>query len=69
VYSTFHVADDDLDVLNRRFPTDCSNQPMTPQEKALEFMLFDASACVLPDSERPRVFEPPPPAPPPPVVD
>ena len=52
-------------------PRDCANRPMTPQEKALEFMLFDASACVQPDTERPRVFEPPPPAPPPPppVVD
>ena len=75
VYSTFHVAEEDADGLfggfNRNFPGDCSKKPMTPQEKALEFMLFDASACVQPDTERPRVFEPPPPAPPPPppIVD
>jgi len=74
VFSTFHVAEEDtnpLAIFDRLFPRDCSNRPMTPQEKALEFMLFDASACVQPDTERPRVFEPPPPAPPPPppVVD
>jgi hypothetical protein len=74
VFSTFHVAEENLSLealLDPRFPRDCTNKPMTPQEKALEFMLFDASACVQPDTERPRVFEPPPPAPPPPppVVD
>jgi hypothetical protein len=68
VFSTFHVAqsEEDMTVGPDRFPVGCSNQPMTPQEKALEFMLFDASACVQPDSERPRVFQPPPPPPPPP---
>jgi hypothetical protein len=73
VYSNFHVAvetDDGslVDPLSGlyHFPQQCSNQPMTPQEKALEFMLFDASACILPDTEKPHVFVPPPPAPPPP---
>ena len=77
VYSNFHVAADDngslLDPSSGllHFPDHCSNKPMTPQEKALEFMLFDASACVLPDSEKPHVFQPPPtaPPPPPPVVE
>jgi hypothetical protein len=72
VFSQFHVAGEKaMPVINPMlsrgtFPTDCSNAPMTPQEKALEFMLFDASACILPDNERPTVFQPPPPAPPPP---
>jgi hypothetical protein len=63
VFSTFHVAEEGV---GATFPQYCPPTPMTPQEKALEFMLFDASACLSPDTERPRVFEPPPPAPPPP---
>jgi hypothetical protein len=63
VYSTFHVAAEGGAGL---FPRACNNDPMTPQEKALEFMLFDATACIMPDTDRPSVFEPPPPAPPPP---
>jgi hypothetical protein len=30
------------------FPAECDNNPMTPQEAVLEFMLFDLSACVQP---------------------
>ncbi len=30
------------------FPTECDNNPMTPQEAILEFMLFDLTACVQP---------------------
>ena len=60
--SPFLAGDDERGT----FPMDCSNEPMTPQEKALEFMLFDASACILPDTEKPQVFQPPPVAPPPP---
>jgi hypothetical protein len=76
VYSNFHVAAEDDTLVDpsaglEHFPGSCSNKPMTPQEKALEFMLFDASACILPDTEKPQVFQPPPlaPPPPPPVVE
>jgi hypothetical protein len=30
------------------FPAECDNNPMTPQEAILEFMLFDLTACVQP---------------------
>jgi hypothetical protein len=30
------------------FPTECSNGPMTPQEKLLEFLIFDLGGCVAP---------------------
>ena len=35
------------------FPLTCRNGDLTGQEKALEFMLFDLSACVSPDSWSP----------------
>jgi hypothetical protein len=71
VFSTFHVAEDGGQMGIDTFPGSCPDKPMTPQEKALEFMLFDASACILPDKDPPRVFEPPapPPPPPPPQVE
>jgi hypothetical protein len=69
VFSQFHVAASGvefpvLEPKNGTFPGICDDKPMSPQEKALEFMLFDASSCIQPDSEPPRVFQPPPPAPP-----
>jgi hypothetical protein len=45
LYSAFHVANAS-DNNDEVFPLHCSNSALTPQEKVLEFMLFDLSACV-----------------------
>ena len=34
-------------------PTDCAVHPLTPQEEALEFMLFDLSSCLVPIGQSP----------------
>jgi hypothetical protein len=46
LYSAFHVAGTNLDTSNSVFPEHCNNSALTPQEKILEFMIFDLSACV-----------------------
>jgi hypothetical protein len=48
LYSAFHVAGANLDTHNAVFPEECNTAPLTPQEKILEFMIFDLSSCLTP---------------------
>jgi hypothetical protein len=47
VYSNFHIANGSA---SGTFPAECSSAPLTPQEKVLEFMLFDLASCVQDDT-------------------
>jgi hypothetical protein len=53
VYSDLHVGGASMDNPSMSVPQECSTADLTPQEKALEFMLFDLSACVIPDNSMP----------------
>ncbi|HYV43878.1 MAG TPA: hypothetical protein VFA20_03410 [Myxococcaceae bacterium] len=57
VFSDFHVTATALigTGANHVFPHDCAGGAMTPQEKALVFMLFDVSSCVQNDNTAPQV--------------
>jgi len=46
LFSDFHVSD--ANAGGTTFPNECTAGPMTPQEKTLEFMLFDLASCVGP---------------------
>jgi hypothetical protein len=51
VFSDFHVEDaSNNPAKGKTFPTECAAGAMTPQEKLLEFMLFDLTSCVTPPS-------------------
>jgi hypothetical protein len=54
VFSDFHVTTDALTDAGY-FPAACAGGPLTAQEKALIFMLFDLSSCIQSDQAPPTV--------------
>src|SRR5205823_6193983 len=57
VYSNFHVATGSGG--GTTYPAECNANPLTPQEKVMEFMFLDLSSCVQTDTMDPM----PPPIP------
>jgi hypothetical protein len=56
LYDDFHVEDAPTSGLP--FPQECTPGPMSPQEKMLEFMLFDLGSCIAPDMPPPPMCTP-----------
>jgi hypothetical protein len=53
VFSDLHVAGNPSTMDKSPPPAGCQSVDLSPQEKVLEFMLFDLSSCVIPDTIAP----------------
>jgi hypothetical protein len=54
LYSDFHVVDSTVALdPGATWPTECEHVSITPQQEALEFMLFDLSSCIQNDGNTP----------------
>jgi hypothetical protein len=54
LYSDFHVVDSTVALQpGTTWPTECGDVSITPQQEALEFMLFDLSSCIQNDQNPP----------------
>ncbi len=50
LFSDFHVANAGTGATPPpTFPTYCTSAPLTPQEKVIEYMIFDLTNCITPD--------------------